>query len=135
MTWTLAALTVAIVILAWFVCGGLDAIWTRKKGSDARTVPGQPLSSFQRAIRREDRRPLSERVAADLRERGHATCTVREVLRFNHDERGDWPIAESADRPKPAAHRPRTAVGVDGNSCFATTSLSTSVTRGPENAA
>lgn len=72
--------------------------------------------------RREDRRPLDQRVADDLARRGQATVTLGEVQRFNHDERTDWPLSQSHPRQKRTADSVESS-GLTEESGYSTTRL------------
>lgn len=103
--WIPVALWLAFLIAIWTLCTLLQIGWrylstwdrversTRGDGTAA-AARREPLSSMARAVR-EDRRPLDERVAADLAARGYSSFTLGEVRQFNHDERSDWPIPQS----------------------------------------
>lgn len=123
-TFEFVVLYVAVVVVTWIAC---DWIFTRivrrwRRGArHAEPVRRQSLATFDRATRREDRRPIRERLRADVAQRGYPAA-----VGFNHDERSDWPIPESAPRTRATSNCSR-----HDDTGYATTRL----TRTPDEAA
>lgn len=117
---TFEATLVTVLITASFIW-----LWKRgaaalRKEPDVRPV-GQPLSSVARAVRSEDRRLLSERLRADVEERRHlAAIGLVEVPNASGTCREFKPIRPAVGARQQSAPP---QVGLDGNSCFSTTTL------------